>query len=111
MKRKNIVCDKKLWENILGQCNRSDDVSFNLNSYSAAQSFNTRVVINGSDVYAREPLTSDDLMLVVVAAYIRSYRTRWEAGMVVKININEKKKQPSIPRYIGTNNNKIKLYN
>jgi hypothetical protein len=97
MRRKNITCDKKLWENIVGQCNRSDDVSFNLNSlYSSAQSFNTRVVINGADVYAREPLSSDDLMCVVVAAYIMSYRLRWESGMVVKIATGyEKEKRAS----------------
>lgn len=80
-KRRFIEVDKRFFELLLGHCIRSGDKSFNLNEcFSAANTFNTRMCINGNDVRTVNRVASEDLLTAVVCIYCIAYRDRWIAG-------------------------------
>jgi len=95
-KRKFFEVPERLYELIMGHCIRSGDRAFNLNDvYSAAQSFNARMTINGADIRAAERIPTLDLLNLVTAVYCIAFRERYLAGKVIEAFTTQEKKKIS----------------
>nr|WPR17629.1 MAG: polyprotein [Mite martelli-like virus] len=92
-KRRKIVCSKKLYGLIMEQCIRSDKDFSIQNIYSAGASFNSRMTINGSEVFLGENMDPVDLMYLVSAIYARSYDVKYSVGKVLEKYTNQQKKK------------------
>jgi len=85
----------------MGHCIRSGDRAFNLNDvYSAAQSFNARMTINGADIRAAERIPTLDLLNLVTAVYCIAFRERYLAGKVIEAFTTQEKKKISFANRI-----------
>lgn len=66
--------------------------------YSAAQSFNARMTINGADIRAAERIPTLDLLNLVTAVYCIAFRERYLAGKVIEAFTTQEKKKRSHSR-------------
>lgn len=92
--RKYLEVSRSLYDLVLGHCIRSGDRSFSVNEiFSAAQSYNSRMTINGVDIRTRERLPSLELLDLVVAIFCIAFNARFNSGKVIEAFVSQEKEK------------------